>query len=464
MKGYITRGRVDGTWYLRAELPRDTNGKRRQHRETVRGTKAEAQRRLRDLLRELETGGHADGARVTVAALAQRWLDSAEHRVTARTYAFYAAHVRLYITPSLGSLRAEQLRPAHVEAALAAWRHGKRNDKEQGSLSARTVAHVFNTLRTLLRWGVKMGMLVRNVADAVESPRYERKEMRSLESTGIAKLLKAAQGRDLQAVIAVAIGTGLRRGELLGLRWSDIDLVARRLTVRRSVETVKGVTRTKPPKTARSARTIALPPFVVEVLRDEYARQELLRGSAPDENAWVFVRGDGSPWEPGAFSLAFARFVKSAKLPHVRFHDLRHSFGTLALASGVDLQTVSRALGHESVAITSRIYLHAVDALQADAAARIDALLGFTVTSALAKPKGPLTPSESVPQPCHASSLIKKNARKIERLMVAPTGIELSKWGPGSSRALPKTRNCEGFRFARLPALPAKPARCCPVR
>jgi integrase len=151
MKGYITRGRVDGTWYLRVELPRDANGQRRQRRETVRGTKAEAQRRLRDLLREIEMGGHAEGARLTIVALAQRWLDAAEHRVTARTYAFYASHVRLYILPSLRSLRAEQLRPAHIEAALAAWRHGKRNDKEQGALSPRTVAHVFNTLRTLLR-------------------------------------------------------------------------------------------------------------------------------------------------------------------------------------------------------------------------------------------------------------------------------------------------------------------------
>ena len=424
MKGHITRGRVDGTWYLRVELPRDANGQRRQRRETVRGTKAEAQRRLRALLREIEMGGHAEGARLTVAALAQRWLDAAEHRVTTRTYTFYAAHVRLYILPSLGSLRAEQLRPAHLEAALVAWRHGKRNDKEQGALSPRTVAHVFNTLRTLLRWGVKMGTLVRNVADAVEPPRYERKEMCTLESTGVAKLLKAAQGSELQAVIAVAIGTGLRRGELLGLRWSDIDLVAHRLTVRRSVETVKGVTRTKPPKTARSARTIALPPFVVDVLRDEYAKHELLRGRAPDESTWVFVRGDGSQWEPGAFSLAFARFVKNAKLPHVRFHDLRHSFGTLALASGVDLQTVSRALGHESVAITSRIYVHTIEALQADAAARIDAMLGSAVTSALGKQTGPLKLSDSVPQACHATSFIKKKAHKCGPNVVAPTGIE----------------------------------------
>lgn len=239
MRGYITRGRVDGSWYLRVELPRDASGKRRQRRETVRGTKSEAQRRLRDLMREVEIGGHADGARITIGALAQRWLDSAEHRVAARTFAFYAAYVQLYIVPAIGSLRAEALRPAHIEAALATWKRGQRCDREKGRLSARTVAHIFNSLRTLLRWGVKMGTLVRNVADAVEPPRYERKEMRALDAPGVVALLRAAGGSALQAPIAVATGTGLRRGELLGLQWSDVDLQAQRLTVRRSVRRLR---------------------------------------------------------------------------------------------------------------------------------------------------------------------------------------------------------------------------------
>lgn len=403
MRGHVTRGRSDGTWYIRVELPRDANGKRRQRRETIFGTKAEAQRRLRDLLREVETGGYADSSRITVAELAERWLDAAENRVGAKTHRFYAAHIRLYVTPSLGSLRAESLRPAHIESALAAWAHGPRKDRERGFVSPRTIAHVFNTLRTLLRWSVKMGALVRNPADAVEPPRYERKEMRALDASGVSELLAAARKTELQAVIAVAVGTGLRRGELLGLRWSDIDLDARRLTVRRPVETVAGVTRTKPPKSARSARTIALPPFVADVLRAERAAQArllLLLGQGRNEDGWVFLRGDGTAWEPGAFSLAFARLVKRKKLQHVRFHDLRHSFGTLALASGGDLQTVSRALGHESVAITSRIYVHAIETLQDEAAARIDALLGEKVAGAFAVANG-TAQIAPVPQPCH---------------------------------------------------------------
>jgi hypothetical protein len=158
-----------------------------------------------------------------------------------------------------------------------------------------------------------------------------------------------------------------------------------------------------------------------------------------NEGGWVFARPDGSPWEPGAFSLAFARFVKSAKLPHVRFHDLRHSFGTLALASGVDLQTVSRALGHESTAITSRIYLHAIESLNEDAAARIDALLGNTVASAVAQPRIPSKPVESVPQPCHPTALPLKNTRRFERFRIAPTGIEPVYRGPGRSRRIPES-------------------------
>ena len=123
----------------------------------------------------------------------------------------------------------------------------------------------------------------------------------------------------------------------------------------------------------------------------------------------------------------------------MRFHDLRHSFGTLALASGVDLQTVSRALGHESTAITSRIYLHAIEALQEDAAARIDALLGSAVTSALAKPLVPAKPVESVPQGCHEIPSAIKNARKLERFRIAPTGIEPVYRGPGRSRRIPES-------------------------
>ncbi len=323
-----------------------------------------------------------------------------------------------------------------------------------------------------------MGFLVRNIAEAVDPPRFDRKEMLVLNPVGVAQLLQAAQGTELTAIVAVAIGTGLRRGELLALRWSDVNLDARRLTVHRSLETVKGLTRTKPPKTVRSARTIALPLFVTDILRAQRQQQEAQGrdlGLKADEDGWIFTRADGSSWEPGAFSLAFARFVKRAKLPRVRFHDLRHSFGTLALASGVDLQTVSRALGHESTAITSRTYLHAIEALQEDAAARIDALLGNAVTSALAKPVGSVAlrqaqgdtvrqaqrdnPGESVPRPYHVAPLPIKKERQMKLFLVAPTGIEPANRGPGRSRRIPESLFLHGFSHSPVPVSPFEARR-----
>jgi len=431
VKGQIKPGKIVGTWYLRVELARTEKGARRRRRETFRGTKAEAQRRLRDILREAETGGYAEGSRITFAQVAERWLVSAKHRVGIKTYQRYESIVRLHVAPSLGSMRAETVRPSHVENVLAGWAAGRRKDREKGQLSQRTIAHLHATLRTIFRWAVRMGILVRNPVDAVEAPRVERREMRALEPAGVTALLEAAAHEvDLQAPIAVAIGTGLRRGELLGLRWSDINLEARRLIVRRSVETIAGITRTKPPKTIRSARTISIPPFVADVLgsaRAAQAQRRLDLGLGKDPDGWVFTRGDGSAWEPGAFSLHFARLVKRAKLPHVRFHDLRHTFATSAISSGVDLQTVSRALGHESTAITSRVYLHAVQSLQDDAAARIDMMLGQAVgdgfkplTNVTAKPPrmiaGPLR--------AHALPSATKKARGYGLSVVAPTGVE----------------------------------------
>jgi integrase len=423
---------TEGIFYIRVELDRSARGERRRRRETFRGTKTEAERRLRDILREAETGGFAEGSRITMKQVAERWLKSTQHRVGAKSYQRYESMVRLHIIPALGSLRAENIRPAHVETALASWTTNKRKDKKKkATLSQRSIAYLLSTLKTICRWAVRMGVFTRNPVDAIDPPRVDRKEMRALDTAGVAALLDAAAGTDLQTPIAVAIGTGLRRGELLALRWGDIDLKAAKLAVRRSLETVDGITRTKSPKTRRSARTVSLAPFVVDVLtraKAAQAQRRLELGAGRDEDGWVFTRADASAWEPGAFSLHFARLVKGAKLTHVRFHDLRHTFGTLAITSGVDLETVSRALGHESTAITSRIYLHAVESLQQDAAARIDGLLGRAVGNAMdgtGRVVNQAVPGGSGPQRAHTKKPSPGKPRNDGLFLVAPTRIEL---------------------------------------
>lgn len=380
------------------------------------------------MIREIECGDYADGANMTVASLCARWLAATEHRVSARTYERYASIVKLHLVPALGGVRAQALSSSHIENALASWITGPRKDREKGRLSPRTVKHLLDTLRGVCRWGVRMRVLTRNPVDAVEPPRVPRIEMRALDPDGVAELLRSAAGTDLELPISVAVGTGLRRGELLGLRWSDVDVERKRLVVRRSVETVKGVTRTKEPKTARSARTISLPSFVVQVLRRVRAEQIQRRlllglGREFDGDGWVFSRDGTELWEPGAFSLAFAKMVKRARLPHVRFHDLRHSFGTLALSAGVDLKTVSAALGHSTIAMTANTYVHAVEALQSEAAGRIDTLLRSAVEGATGS-KQDAGRGAFVPQACQSERVSTKKPRRSGDFMVAPTGVE----------------------------------------
>jgi integrase len=244
-------------------------------RETYRGSRREAEARLRDLIRESETGG-LDGARITVHQLCDRWLQSVERRVAGHTFVRYKQLVTDYIFPGLGSLRARDLRPAHIESAVAKWLTTKCEGRKR-TLSPRSVKHVFDVLRSALNWGVRMNVILRNPVDAVEVPRYVETEMKTLEAEGIARLLRAASTSYLRLAIAVLIGTGMRRGECLGLKWGDIDFDAARLTIRRTMELVKGRVREKPPKTARSARTLALAPFVVAALREQKALQAEVR-------------------------------------------------------------------------------------------------------------------------------------------------------------------------------------------
>ncbi len=395
MKGSIKKGRVVGTFYLRVELDRGASGKRRRMRETFRGSRREAEARLRDLLRESETGG-LDGARVTVRELCERWLEAVEHRVSGHTYVRYHQLVTDYVVPELGRLRVRQLRPARIEAAVTKWLATKRAD-EKRLLSPRSVKHVFDVLKSALNWGVRMNVITRNPVDAVEAPRYVQAEMKTLDAAGIAKLLRAAASSDLRLPIAVLIGTGLRRGECLALKWGDLDLDAARMTIRRTLELVKGQIREKPPKTARSARTLALAPFVVAALREQRALQGEVRinkgmGRASDDD-YVFDRSDrrGEPWNPDTFGSRFYSLVRRKKLPTVRLHDLRHSFASLSLVAGADLKLISSSLGHSTIAVTANTYLHVAQSLQERHAAQLDSLRRWRCHRGACSRLGPTT-------------------------------------------------------------------------
>ncbi len=371
MVGMIRR-RSAGTWELRMEAGRDpASGKRRFRYQTVRGTKSDAERILRETLHAWDRGTAVETTRITVAEYLHRWLDEyARPTVAPATVRRYEQLVARLI-PFLGARPLQQLRPAQIQDAYARL-------ADEG-LAARTVLHHHRVLREALHHAVRWQLLAQNPADAVIPPRPVAKEMRALRPTEVGMLLASAPDDQLKAIIYTAVATGLRLGELLGLKWADIDLEAATASIARTSRYLsgEGIT-TGPPKTARGRRTIALSDETVRILREHRARQlgqRLALGPAFQDDDWVFPDAEGGLQPPYRVSDAFRRLVARTELGHVRFHDLRHTAATLMMQAGVPTKVVSTRLGHATAALTLDVYSHVTPDMQREAVAAIDDLL-----------------------------------------------------------------------------------------
>jgi integrase len=218
-------------------------------------------------------------------------------------------------------------------------------------------------------------LIATNPLEDTEQPRVERKEIQALAPDEATKLLAAAAGTRLHAPVFLALATGLRRGEVLGLRWRDIDLAAATLSVVQSLEQTDAGLRFKAPKTRRSQRTVALPKSAVEILQGHKVSQlkeRMLLGLGKDDRGLVFAEITGDPVNPDNFTRKFTRLVKRADVRPITFHGLRHTHATNLLRANVHPKIVSERLGHASVSITLDLYSHVVPGMQEDAAARID--------------------------------------------------------------------------------------------
>ena len=310
-------------------------------------------------------------------AFLKRWLrDYAAVRVAAKTFERYAEIVRLHLIPALGHHPLAKLQPLHIQAHYSqALQDGRRDGK--GGLLAQTVLHHHRILKEALQQAVRWQLLARNPADAVDPPRPRRREMRALDDAPTAVLLTAAEGTSLHIPVLLAVTTGLRRGEVVGLRWSDVDLDAETLAVRQCVEQTKAGLSFKEPKTAKGRRVVAVPRITTEALRRhkaEQAKQRLLLGPAYHDQGLVCARPDGRIWAPQALSAAFSALAHRLHLP-IGFHGLRHSHATQLLKQGVHPKIVSERLGHATVGITLDVYSHVLPGMQEDAARRADAAL-----------------------------------------------------------------------------------------
>jgi len=375
-QGHI-RQRGQRSWELKFDLGRDPiSGKRISRYVNFQGTKREAQAELNRLLSRRNEGTYIDPTKMTVGEYLQHWLVvHVDRRVAAKTAARHRGIVQHQIAPRLGNVPMRKLTAVHIEAFEAnLQREGYVKGRKRGQgLTAQTVLHVHRTLSQALAHAVKTGVLFKNPAEQVKPPRPPSREIAILTKPDVATLLRAAETTWLYLPVLVAVTTGMRRGELLGLRWSDIDLKAARLTVNQSLERAKGKTVFKSPKTTTSRRTITLPALTIEALKEHRAAQatERLRlGLGKPE--LVLSHGDGSPMDPDSITKAFDRLIKVAGVRRITFHGLRHTHISHQLMDGVHVKIVSERAGHASVSTTLSVYAAFIPNMQADAAAGVD--------------------------------------------------------------------------------------------
>jgi len=360
----------DGRWVGEIVLTWE-NGRKRVRR--VYGkTQAEVRDALVELLHQRQQGLRIEASRETVGEFLTHWLeDTVAGSVKPKTYKSYCDIVKLHLIPDLGSVQLTKLTPQQLQ-------HLYRKKQEAGL--TRTVALMHAVMHKALSQAVKWGLVARNVAEAVESPKVQRQEFRALTPEEARRFLAAAAQDRLYALYVLAVTCGLRQGELLGLKWDDVNLEQGMLTVHRQLQwQQKGGFVLAEPKSARSRRTISLPAVAVTALkkhRKQQVAEQLAAGEAWYDYGLVFTTEAGTPVHPSNLrNRSFDRVLEKAGLPHIRFHDLRHTCATLLLAAGENPKAIQQLLGHSRINVTLDTYSHVTTDMMAKTASRMDAIL-----------------------------------------------------------------------------------------
>jgi integrase len=348
--------RKDGRWV--AKFLVEETGK---YKVLYARSEKEAYEKLDSALYEQRQGKLATGPQRKLADYLHHWLEEVQKdHLRISSYVKYKKLIDGYIVPELGNVQLQKLTPQQVNSLYT--------KKRREGLSPKTVSMIHGVLHTALATAVKWNLVSRNVCDLVSPPKVVRPEIQPLTMAQVSQLLQVAQGHRLETLLTVAITTGMRRGELLALRWSDIDFNLQTLQVRHTVDYIAhyGYVETEP-KTEKSKRRLALAPFVVETLkrhRVQQREQRLKGGEGWEDKDLVFTDLQGGYVNPRYILKMFDKVLVEAGLPHIRFHDLRHSAATLLLSMGVELKVIQEILGHGDISITGNIYSHVSLAMQ----------------------------------------------------------------------------------------------------
>lgn len=349
-------------------------------RDVYGNTQAEARKKLEEMKRTIALGLKPTSDRLSVAQFLTDWLENtARSSVRPSTFGSYEMLCRVHIMPRLGSIPLARLSPQDVQRFQNDMLLAPHHRAKGRAIASGTVLNARRVLGRALQQAAEWEMIPRNPVRQVHGPHVTRKEGRPLDAAQARGFMSLVAGDRLEALYTVALALGLRRGEALGLQWSDVDFDTAKLHVRRALVRVGSRVELQDVKTKQSRRTLSLPLFATRTLLKHRRRQQGEHEAAA--NLWVggdyvFTTPFGEHLDPQGTTKLFQRKLEAAGLPHQRFHDLRHACASLLLLQGVDINVVKEILGHSTIVITANLYAHVLMGLKEQAAARMDALLG----------------------------------------------------------------------------------------
>lgn len=363
-EGSIYQRKEDGKWVGSMTLD---NGKRKVF---YGKTRKEVKEKLMKALQEQQQGTLITAGPITVEQFLTDWLENTHRRqIRPRTYERYREALYLHLIPSLGQHQLQKLTVEHLQAFFT--------QKEKEGLAPATIINHHSVLHNALDTAVKRGLIVRNVCDLATLPRKKHYEIQSLTAEQAQTLLTTLRGHRWEALFTLALATGLRRGEILGLKWQDINMTTGTLHVRRILSRVPTQTPERnhvyveaEPKTQKSRRSVVIAPFALEVLKQhriQQLKEKLKAGIAWQDHDYVFCTSIGTCLNPNNVVAELKKLLVKAELPNIRFHDLRHSAATLLLTAGVHPKIVQEILGHTQISMTMDIYSHVLPGMQQEA-------------------------------------------------------------------------------------------------
>jgi integrase len=335
-------------------------------------TRKECEAKLREAIRVSETGSILTSPKLTLHDFTQEWLEAVKHSVRPATHRRYSDIMRRHVLPIIGGVPLSKLNASHLQRLYTS--------RIEAGLSTTSVHHIHVTLHGAMKQALRWGMIDRNPTELLDPPRRAVPETATWNVDQTRRVLAAGNETGLAALWYLALMTGMRRGELLGLKWEDIEFEQGTLSVRRTLIRGNGGTwELGQPKTASSRRAIALPGNCLTALRQHRVRQleqRMRLGELWQDHGFVFTGQNGQPLHPNTLAAQFERLIIAANVPRIRFHDLRHTCATLLLSQGVHPKIVQERLGHADIAMTLNRYSHVTPDMQRAAANTLDNVFG----------------------------------------------------------------------------------------